>query len=240
MNSRLNTYLMRLRENILWRIFVGVLACVGFAAILLGLCNGDNFRSIFFKQQAKNQIELTNLFRMFTPDIGSDNRLCWKTGAEMNSPIEWETYGISGHAPKHETYLSRFFARHGKTHVTINGQPSHEQFGRYLHPAVWDVSMYGPAMCVSFVQFGSDGESTGDPIDKIMGTLAKYVVLKESHPKSGGTFVGRLYKIAMPGKEPCWLVQSWSCGNHSWQFTLTIFLGEDLYPEAKEYLLALI
>ena len=212
---------------------------MGFAAILMGLCNEGNYRSIFFKQQAKNQIELTNLFRMFIPDIGSKNRLDWKTGAEMSSPIEWETYGNCGHAPELEKYLSRFFALHGKTHVTIKSRPSHEQFGKNIQPAVWNVSMYGPRGSVSFVQFSSDGEITDDPMNKIMGTLAKCVILKESHPESGGTFTGRLYKIALPGKEPCWLVQSWS-GHYSFSFTLTLFLGEDLYPEAKEYLLALI
>ena len=239
MNPRLKIYLKRLSENILWRIVVGVLACVGFAAILMSLLNEGAFHSIYLKQQANNQVELISLFRMFIPDIGRDNRFDWKTNSEISSPIEWETYGICGHAPEDEIYLSRFFARHGKTHVTINGKPSHAQFGTNLHPAVWNVSMYGPKMCVSIVQFGSDGDCTDNPMDAIMEALAKYMVLKESHPESGYTFVGRLYKTTLPGKEPCWLVQSWS-GHHSFSFTLTLFLGKDLYPEARQYLLDLL
>lgn len=159
----------------------------------------------------------------------------WTTGASLDSPIEWESVDRFGDVPEKSKFFKPFSAaRHGTTVVTIDGKPTHEQFDRSIHPARWTVSMYGCMAAPIFIMFSSEGPGYYEP-PNIMAALAEYAELKQEHPESAHTFICKLYRITIPGKEESWLVESWGIGNHLWLVELTLFPGSSSYSLAVDF-----
>lgn len=234
MKATLVTFFQRARKHIAWRLFVGVMACIGGITTLASLYNDVIMPMCCPSREVSHKVELEDLLRLFTPNT-NDSGLEWTTGTAPDSPIIWETDERYGNVPDEDFFHMFSAARHGKTTVTIRGKPAHEQFDKTVHPAVWDVSMYGYMAGVECIQFSSAGSGYNE-MPKVMDALSQYAELKDKHPESAFTFIGKLYKLSLPGKQPSWLVESWSIGNHSWFVDLTLFPGESSYSLAKECL----
>jgi len=214
------------------------MACIGGITTIASL-KSDVIAPIFFpEEEPKREIEITDLIRLFIPPAHGTG-VDWTTGASSDSPIQWETDERYGDVPDTGFFRRYSAARHGKTVVTIDGKPSHEQFGRCIHPASWNVSMYGAMAGVTCIEFSSDGSGYNE-MPNIMAALAECAELREEHPQSGHTFIGKLYRISMPGKEESWLVESWSIGNHAWFFELALFPGSSSRSLAEEFLEGLL
>ncbi|MCX5635357.1 MAG: hypothetical protein NTW55_05935 [Planctomycetota bacterium] len=227
-------YFRKLRKHIVWRVFVRIMVCIWGITIIASLYS-DVIKPIFFPTKViKREIEFKELLSLF---VGEND---WRTGASIDSPFEWETDGIFGDVPSGEFFKRFQYARHGETVVLINGEPIHEELGKNIHPASWAIVMYGEYTdsydCVLFLGSGTGTDARPD----IMGYLSEYTELKKEHPESGGTFIGKLYKLALPGKEPCWLVESWSIGNHLWSCDFMLFPEIGSYEVANEYLGSLL
>lgn len=181
------------------------------------------------------RIDLVDLVRMFTPPPSHDT-VAWTTGATEASPIRWTTNERFGFMPKIKYYQDNFSCvRNGSTCVTVSGKPTHTQFDKTIHPANWDVNLYGAMHGATCVQLGSYGTEFDDEPNP-MQALSKYAKLMLTHPESGIGFIGQLYKVTFPDREPCWLVETWSKGNHMWSFEFTLFFGETGYPAAYYFL----
>jgi len=225
----------KLRQHIVWRVFVGIMACIGGITTITSLYS-DVITPVFLPTEVINrEIEFKELVDLFA-DVSKTG---WTTGASSNSPIEWESDERYGDVPE-DGFFKRFSAaRHGKTTVLISGIPSHEQFDKNIHPAKWTISMYGCMAFVDCIQFSSEGSGYNEE-PNIIASISEYAELKRTHPESAYTFIGKLYKIALPGKEVCWLVESWSIGNHAWFCEFTLFPGISSYEIANECLDSLL
>ena len=226
--------LKKLRNHIVWRVFIGIMACIGGITTIASLVE-DGIIPVFFpEREAKREIEIKELLRLFTPSPDVAN-LDWTTGVSLDSPIEWESVERYGEVPDSGFFKQFSAARHGRTVVTIDRKPTHEQFDRSIHPAIWTVSMYGCMAGITCIQFSSEGSGYNEP-PNIMAALAEYAELWGQHPESAHTFIGKLYRLAIPGRQESWLVESWSIGNHSWFVELTLFPGSRSRSLAREYL----
>jgi hypothetical protein len=116
--------------------------------------------------------------------------------------------------------------------VTIDGKPSHEQFEFYIHPATWGVNLYGvPAgiRCVTLKCQGDVGRELS------VTPLMKYVKVVREHKKEDYiTFNHQaLYRLSLPGKEPCWLFEAGGRGTQGWSYELSLFPADNLRPLAE-------
>ncbi len=217
------------------RIGVGILALAGGFALAGWSLGFITIRSQRVETENPHKgLELVELLTLFSA-APSEWGIEWTAGADLDSPITWTSQDRYGAVPK-EGFFSRYgAARHGKTHILMGGQPSHEQFAENIRPAIWEISLYGnmaAALCVELRSGGSAYNKTPD----LIGALGDRVQFEEAHPNDAATFIGRLYRLSIPGRKPGWLVESWSIGNHTWSVELTIFPGEKAYPAAKELL----
>lgn len=232
--NRLKVLIERTRKHWGWRIMVGIMALIGVVTTITSLYKDVLKPLCFPEKELKRQIELVNLIRLFMPDANG-NGPDWAIGAEADSPIQWETDERYGDVPD-IGFETRFgSARHGTTTVLIDGKPSHEQFDKCIHPATWEISLYGCMASVECIEIESGGSGYNE-IPDIIGKLSQYAELRDKHPDNGATFSGTLYRLKLPGRGEGWLVESWSIGNHSWSFQLVLFPGPDSYGLAKEFL----
>ena len=226
--------LKKVRNHIAWRLFVGIMACIGGITTIASLREDVIIPLFFPKQEAKREIDIKELLRLFTPGLDGAG-VDWTTGASLDSPIEWESVERYGDVPESGFFKQFSAARHGTTVVTIEGKPTHEQFDRSIHPASWTVSLYGCMAAPICIEFSSEGSGYNET-PHIMEALSEYAELRQEHPESACTFIGRLYRITIPGKKESWLVESWSIGNHSWFVELTLFPGSSSYSLAVDFL----
>ena len=238
MQVKLRLLFKKVHQHMLWRILIGLMACIGCITTVVALWNDILIPVFRPSQEIRHEMELEDLLALFIPSDGKRG-LEWTIGASPDSPIVWTTAERYGNVPN-RVFLNRFSAaRHGKITVMIRGKPSHEQFDETIHPALWDVNMYGYMAGPRCVQFVARGSSYNERPD-VIASIAHHVQLKDTHPKSANTFVGNLYRISFEGKHASWLVEEWSIGNHSWFLEFTLFPGEDSLPLAKEFLDSLL
>jgi len=99
-----------------------------------------------FNQQNK-KVELYDLLTMFMPS--KENTLIdWFTGAEENSPIEWETEGANYEDTYSKDLMLGSFGRKGKAIITINNKPLYILFKK-KEVVKWDIKIYGPRIGIS-------------------------------------------------------------------------------------------
>lgn len=232
MAQKLQSWLVRIRKHIQWRLFIGLMAVIGGTATIASLYR-DVLVPVFRPaKELRREIELVELLKLFAPDPNHQTPE-WTTAASLDSPIEWQSDERNGNPPS-DGFFSRFsVARTGTTTVKINGEPTHNQFDKYIHPASWTITMYGCMAGIQCIGFSSDGSGFTDP-PNIMAALAKYTQLVQSHPKNAHTFRGNLYKLSLPGKKDSWLVEDFGQGNHAWFITLILFPGTGSYPLANQ------
>lgn len=186
-------------------------------------------------QADNHKVELVNLLHMFTLNADGTG-LDWTTGASPDSPIVWDTDGVDGTVPEGVISRNCNAARHGKTTITINGKPTHDQFDKNLHPAVWNISLYGAKFGdIECVQFSSVCPRY-DRHPEIMDALKQYIELDEVGPESAHLLTARLYRLSLPtNKRPCPLVESCIRSNdNSFVVALTLFPSD--MPWARSFL----
>ncbi len=158
-------------------------------------------------QTNNHEIELLDLLLLFT--VNEKGVVPgWSTGASPDSPIEWDTDGLSGAIPQGVLSRNCNAARHGKTTVTIKGNPTHKQFGKTVHPAVWNISIFGSrGGGIECVQISSVYSDCASPL-KVAAAVNQYLEFKDMGPGHPLLPVARLYKLSLPDRQPCWLVES--------------------------------
>lgn len=230
---KLGAWVKTLSKHWSWRALVGIMALVGCVTTITSLYS-DVIVPVFFQERVvRREAELSDLIGMFLPDShgrGPD----WTTAATPDSPIEWSSDERNGEIPV-EGFERRYSAaRHGCTTVLVAGKPTHDQFDKTIHPALWTISLYGCMAGVECVQISSSGYASIP--ENLIKSVSRHLTLVDVHPENGYTFTGRLYKVEFPAKGECWLVEVWSIGNHAWFVDLVLFPGANSHQEAKEYL----
>lgn len=149
-------------------------------------------------------IELFNLLEMFIiPSNSSGNVIDWSTGANENSPIIWETSGVSEDVRK------------GKVVVTIDGKISYHTLLNSITPGLWDIELSGPHAGVTKVSISS--ERFSHELDRnilnnksIMPYLRKFKCIDDNITGLQDSI--DIYEISIPGRTVAWLKKNWSCG----------------------------
>ena len=151
-------------------------------------------------------IELYDLVNLFIP--GEDvnyNLLDWKT--EANNPlINWLTNGIE----MNDSSLpdSPPFYREGNTIVSINGKIL-ECLDRNSYPCKWNITLCGAGGGYSSFVIRSVNHQDLEKMS--ISELFKNREMQYSFLKSEDD--SYCYKVRFPGKKPCEMIITWSCGS---------------------------
>lgn len=170
-------------------------------------------------------IELVDLVKMFliTENDGGQHQ-DWSIGAEINTPINWESIGRSG--CKDTSLRQDKPDRCGEVFVTIDGEITHTVLEKTTQPGVWTIWLFGSNVGVSQVElfaYSSFGEIT----DILKNDNISFYLIKRN--KLGINETEILYEIKVIGKQKAWLKTEESCGvsGRVCSYTVTIFYDID-------------
>ena len=156
-----------------------------------------------------------------TPSNASHHTIEWSAGASEDSPIVWETSGISEEG-----------VREGKVAVTIDGKNSYHTLLDKITPGLWDVKLSG------ITSGGSTGVTrVSISSERFSRELDPHNLGKQVTPYLQffrcGEFDVVIYEMNLPGQEVAWLKKGWSCGTGGCGIWLEIIHHESEAAEEK-------
>jgi hypothetical protein len=165
-------------------------------------------------------IELFDLISMYLiPSSVQYNVQAWKTGAEHNSPIDWQTSGISWNK-KRKAYI-----REGRAVVTVSGIPVCI-LKKYWEPSAWYITLVGAHAGIYAVEISSREGSNKFDLETEMTQRQITYRLYKCDPEGLASVGERLYYIQVPQKKPAWMYYEWSCGSGGCGGDLKLFLSK--------------
>ena len=162
---------------------------------------------------AQKNIELSSLVNMFLiPTSAGYNVLDWTTGASKNSPIAWKNSGIVDGSV---CGLDEPYCRQGSVVATSNGKITHEVLEKTIQPGTWIITMSGARVGVDNISIASDVISRALDNSELISALtrAKIKLTPVKCKNEPASFGNTFYKLAAPGKQPAWMLNTWSCGS---------------------------
>lgn len=168
-----------------------------------------------------SSIEAVSLLKIFSLDKSVDyNIYDWATGAEKESPIEWQHAGVKS-TPSDSSYDYSFY-RDGKVVVTNNGEVTHKVLAKKIEDGFWDIRLTGVRSGYTRVELSPDASTYEHPsfeVDK------KYISKKKECDGPASHSIG--YElIAFNGKKPFWLKSEFSSGSAGGSTAYTIIYDE--------------
>ena len=168
-------------------------------------------------------IELSELITMFLRPVG-DAYTAWTVGAEINTPINWTSTGLSCNQNTTDTM------RCGEIFVTMDNKITHTVLEKTIQPGTWDISLFGTA------NFGVDkielfvSEYFDIPEYLKENNMTLKIIAKDDGLKINDGNKKELYELKAIDKEIAWIQSSLSCGASGAVCStyLTIFYDKDI------------
>jgi hypothetical protein len=220
---------------------IGLLGCVGNSdkpdtkAVGVEISRDECIRMVkasnsAFRPGKQCSLELSEVLSMFFLEKSDAwGYLDWRVGADVNTPINWETSGKSG-CDGYEENLLDAPRRCGEILVTMDGFITHTVLEKTIQPGFWDVSLYGSNIGVVKVILTTSTDSglLDGMLDYLENRNIKLKLLKIVG-KHVSIVKKELYQINAPGKETAWLTYDMSCGfsGVDCSHDLTIFFDVD-------------
>jgi hypothetical protein len=188
--------------------------------------------------QSQTKVELFDLIKMFVPTSQNKN-VDWMTGAEDNTPINWETNGIDDvESPKNlepngkkdfDSDLGAYY-REGNVIVTIDKKPLY-YLTKKKESLPWEIKLYGPRMGISAIVIRNNLISPDNIFNpslvkeyfKKQGCEIILVKCDKQNELIGGT---RLYKLTMKNRIIAYLFLDFSLGSAGYDGSLILLLRE--------------
>lgn len=175
----------------------------------------------FSENSHASSMEAVNLLKIFSLDKSVDyNIYDWATGADKESPIEWQHSGIKSTPP--DSNYGYSFYRDGTVVVTNSGEVTHKILAKKIKDGAWNIRLTGIRSGYSNVELSPNAATYEHPsfyIDK------KYILKKiECDGPVSDSIAYELIKFT--GKKPFWLKSESSSGSAGGSTSYTIIYDE--------------
>jgi len=167
-------------------------------------------------------IELYDLIKLFAPDKSMDyNAYDWKQGADEDSPIAWQTSGVTS------SYKDDYpDCRIGDVVVSIKGH-IFKCLEKNVVPCEWRLVLFGAHAGYTCYEISSCNHQelpSGADLSMFFNKNDfKSKLLKSTGDLSSGT---NLWYVKIPNKKPIWIKHDWSCGSGGCSVTMICYTDE--------------
>lgn len=163
------------------------------------------------KNTPKDQMDYEDLIILFMQDMNDEaSGLSWVTGAQNESPINWQDSGLAECDKFSDYQLPSLFCRRGQLVLTESKKPIAEYLDRHVKPLPWKITLLGNINMANLLLIESNFTDTVLPLEKSKKLNIKPYRCKNEFGQSGN----KIFYLSYAKKKPVYLNEIKFCGNH--------------------------